>query len=306
MMNAGNILIFRVLITILFFNGVSLPIIAGQQVGDITAQADKLWAAGQYVAAAEQFEHAERLRTDRPVLLYKAAEAYYRGRSYGKAADCYRLVREPADQFELAGLRYARTLKQSGRYAEAREAFLFCFQHYRGEQRDLVRKVIDNDIAGCDLAIRLDDAARLEPPRLECARLPEPVNTSANEFAPLLFSDDVLYFSVVQTPNVEARLWRSERLAEDWQAPAVAIGLPAEIAAGFVSGAFSPDGNRYYCTQCAEHQSVGPIDANSPRPFCRLLMLRRNETGWAAPVPLRDYINLPEYTILAPAVAQDA
>ena len=158
MMNDGKILIFRVLITILILNGVSLPISSGQQVGDVIAQADRLWAAGRYVEAAAQYERAGRLRTDRPALLYKAAEAYYRGRDYGKAVDCYRLVRDQSDQFVLAGLRYARVLKQSGRYTEAREAFQFYLQHYDGVQKDLLKKVIDNDVAGCDLAIQLGES----------------------------------------------------------------------------------------------------------------------------------------------------
>lgn len=273
-----------------------------QQWNDILSNAERLWAAGQFVEAGEQFERAGRLKPDRPALLFKAAEAYYEGREYGKAADCYRLVRDQTEQFDLAGLRYARALKQMGRYPEAREAFLKCARDYRGAQKDVLQKVIDKDIAGCDLAQRLTAEATNTPLPFDCLRLPEPVNSKGDEFAPMLFNDDVLYFSVKNSARGPAQLWRSERPGNSWQAPAAARGLPPEIAAGFASGAFSVDGKRFYCIQCEEN---APADAMEGRPHCRIDLLRRNDTGWGTPEPLRAYINLPESTVAAAAVAQD-
>ncbi|MCC7503730.1 MAG: hypothetical protein IT259_00455, partial [Saprospiraceae bacterium] len=116
------------------FWALCLPLaLFGQDTGQLVSRAEKAWAAGRYLEAAENFERAGRLQTDRPVLLNKAAEAYYLARAYDKAADCYRPLRQYSDRYPLTGLRYARALKQSGRYLEAREAFRQYLSAYKGE-----------------------------------------------------------------------------------------------------------------------------------------------------------------------------
>lgn len=289
-----------------------LPLILpAQPLNAVIETADRFWTEGRFAEAGEQYERAGRLKTDRPGLLYKAAEAYYRARDYRKAAECYRQVRQGGQKFDLAGLRYARALKQDGRYPEAREAFRQCFQDYRGEHKVLLQKVIENDIAGCDLALQLAEAIARRPSPVEIRRLPEPVNTGDNEWAPLPFSDDVLYFSLAGLPEGKAgggpaKLLRTERTGGVWQAPVAARGLPEAAAEGFSSGVFSPDGKRFYCARCTERRaSALGDDPAAVRARCEIAVLRRNNAGWTQPEPLRGYVNLPEFTNLAPAVAHD-
>lgn len=285
--------------------------VAAQPLSAVIENADRLWAEGRFAEAGEQYERAGRLKTDRPGLLYKAAEAYYRARDYRKAAECYRQVRQEGQKFDLAGLRYARALKQDGRYPEAREAFRQCFRDYRGEHKALLQKVIENDIAGCDLALQLTEEAALRPGPMEVRRLPEPVNTNANELAPLPFSDDVLYFSLAELAYGKAgggpaKLLRTERIGEIWQAPVDARGLPEAAAQGFSSGVFSPDGRRFYCARCSERKAAElSDDPAAVRARCEIAVLRRTDDGWTPPEPLRGYVNLPEFTNLAPTVAHD-
>lgn len=284
-----------------------LPFTLGaQSVGAWIDQADRYWAEGRYAEAAEQYERAGRLKSDRPVLLWKAAEAYYRARDYRKAAECYRSVQEEHQKFELAGLRYARALKQDGRYPEAREAFRQSLFRYRGEHHSLLEAVVDREIAGCELALRWQEEAALRPDTVEIHRLPDSVNASGDVFAPLPYGQSALYFSQLDASGSAARLMRSERTNGLWQPPVAAQGLPPEAARGFSSGVFSPDSRRFYCVQCHNQPATRPGESpTAARQHCEIVVLRRSDEGWGRPEPLRGYVNLPEFTALAPAVVHE-
>ncbi len=252
--------------------------------------------AGHFLAAAELLERAGRLKNSDPALLHQAAEAYAQARDYLRAADCYRATLGDG-RFPLAALKHARALKQQGRYEEAAQAFETFAQEYRGDYKAVLVSVAENEIAGCELAIQLfenqDSAAFALPKR-------HAINSLENEFAPVPFSDQLLYFSLAS--ETRAKLMRAMQNQGTWGQAAEAT-LPEKVSAKFRSGSFSPDGSRFYYAQCdggCPAESGGSV-SSSP---CAIFCIRRTEEGWAEPEPLRGYINLEGSTSMFPHVSQ--
>ncbi|MBK8193338.1 MAG: tetratricopeptide repeat protein [Lewinellaceae bacterium] len=281
-----------------------LPLaLTAQKASEIAKNADALFESGKIGEAAEMYELAGRLDGENHSLLYKAAEAYYRVRDYKRAAECYVLLKGDYDRYEFAGLRYARALKQNGQYEQALEAFREFGREYRGDRRAQVISVVSNEINGCELALQLVTQRASPVIPAEVKILPKWVNSTENEFSPVPFSDNLLYFSTVVQGQV--KLMRTQRQSGLWQQPTEANGLPEAAAYRFGNGVFSPDGNRFYCTQCTEQNTTGR-GANGLRTLCALFVLRRStDGGWGPPVKLRNYINMPDHTVTHPYVIQE-
>lgn len=287
------------LLAVLLLGCVALRLPA-QEIGEWIDRAERSMATGAYEEAGAQYERAGRLKPDRPNLLYKAAEAYYLARDYDKAADCYRPLRHQ-EGYALAGLRYARALKQGGKYLDAQVAFREFLSNYKGEQAALMQEVVSKDLAGCALALRLYNDTLEHPLALAAQVLPRPGQNAGNAFAPYPFGADALYFSFAANERSPAGFWRMERNEQGWQAPFEAAGLPPEAARNFASGSFSPDGSRFYCVQCAVQPGAKTASGDW---VCKILVMRRRSEGWSAPEPLRDYVNWPGSTTLAPSLAK--
>lgn len=275
-----------------------------QTAAELIAQAGQAAGSGRFGEAANLYEKAARLRDNRPEWLYQAAEHYYRARDYRRATACYQASLNELSKSELSGLRYARALKQEGRYAEAVEAFRQYAAAYTGDRKASVLAVVANELNGCDLALRLMAEVDSVPiPADATAILPAEVNTPARESAPLLWRDDVLYFTRLTDEGLS--LWRTTRRFGTWQLPVEGRGFPATVAPRLGSGAFTPDGRRFYCTLCDDIQ---PAERHTPglRQHCELFLLQKTEQGWQEPERLRDYINLPDQTVLHPFVLHEA
>lgn len=278
-------------------------LLPAQDAASLALQADELLQAGKAGEAAARYEQAARLDADNAALLYKAAEAYYRVRDYQKAVICYTEAKSEYERYELAGLRYARALKQCGRYDEAADAFRTFGQGYKGSRKAQIINVVSNEIKGCELASEFQLQAVSSVLPAEVKILPQGVNSPDNEFAPMVFADNLLYYSTLQGGQV--RFMRAQRKSGLWQSPAPAAGLPVSVSARFGSGTFSPDGKRFYCTQC-DPPAAEERGGNGLRTRCSIYLLRRTEEGsWSDPVRLRDYINTPDRTATHPFVTED-
>lgn len=280
------------------------PPIFSQTAAEIIHQAGLAAGSGRFGEAASLYEKAARLRDDRPEWLYQAAEHYYRARDYRRATACYQASLNELSKSELSGLRYARALKQEGRYAEAVEAFRQYAAAYTGDRKASVLAVVANELNGCDLALRLlAETDSIPIPAEATAILPAEVNTPVRESAPLLWRDDVLYFTRLSDEG--PTLWRTTRRFGTWQAPVEGRGFPATVAPRLGSGTFTPDGTRFYCTLCDD---VQPAERYTPglRQRCELFLLQKTGQSWQEPERLRDYINLPDQTAMHPFVMHES
>ena len=287
----------RKLLFLLFFVVFSRESANAQPLSTLLKNAEREADAGHFFAAAELWERAGRLKNSDPELLNQAAEVYTQVRDYLRAADCYRAVLMD-ERFPLAPLRNARALKQQSRYEEASQAFEAFAQAYHGDYKAVMIAVAENEISGCQLAMQLSEN---QDTLILISALRDSVNTPENEFAPIPFSDQLLYFSLAEKNR--SKLMRAKRSGALWGLPVEAGSLPEEVSAQFRSGCFSPDGSRFYYAQCAggcPAESGGASQQSS----CAIFCLRRTESGWAAPERLRAYINLAGSTAMFPHVAQ--
>lgn len=266
----------------------------------LEAAANQAFAKGQFAEAASLFEQAARLRQNHAETMAQAAECYYLLRDYAKSAECYALAEPALGKNDLTRLRYGRSLKQAGHPTEAMNVFRQLAATYTAADRETIIAIADLEISGCQLAIDFAQKQTGIGHAGRVIRLSDSLNSLQNELAPIRWSDDVLYFFTKARGRTD--LMRSLRSDGQWQPPQLATGLPTAIQSDLGSGTLAPDGRRFYCTRCPEDDP-----ATGVYPPCVLYVTRRLADGpWGEPERLRDYINLPETTILTPFITCSA
>jgi len=253
--------------------------------------ADKLFEQGKYDAAAEHYEAAWKIKPAKKDLIYKAGDCYYELKDFRKAADTYKRIKNESGNVGLAGLKYARALKQDGQYELAKKELLSYNKAYKGDDKSVVSKLVFNELAGCDLGLSSEGEANKS---IVLEHLSESINTLENEFAPIPFSDDILYFT--STMAGDAKMYRSQRQSGVWT-QAVVPDLPTITSGQICHGSFSPDHQRFYFTIC---QTNGTWKGNKTN--CDIFVTRVESGGWSNPEKLRDYIKMEGHTATHPFV----
>ncbi len=260
--------------------------------------AEKQEEVGQYEDAGDHYLKAYQKKNSKKELAYKAGEAFYKAQNFPQAAKAYQFVRDEKDKdFELTALKYARSLKQAGQYAEAIREFANALKTYSEADKNELRQVIDTDVKGCELAIQLAEATTKKTD-VKLEWMSDNVNTPENEFAPAPFGDDILYFTSTMKGNV-ADLFRSQLQNGRWQKSSAATGFPKMPDGQLANGSFSPDGQRFYFTICKVEKRKRAADYFR----CEIFMIKKKAGAWSDPQRLRDYINQAGHTATQPSVA---
>jgi hypothetical protein len=289
-MSSRSFLLFVVLF-------VSQTLVFGQTVADLVKLGNKLEVEGHLYDAAVLFEKAWRIKPQEKDLAFRAGSNFYFARDYKKAIDCLQAVKTEEKQYSLVGLLYARSLKREQRYREASEAFSHFLNRYEGLNKKTLEDVCVTEIKGCDYALEL----KSQPVRsgIKFEVLPEAVNSIEDEYAPIPITDDLLYFS--SDFQGKAKIFRVQRKEGVWSRPELAKGLPKPVEDQFGNGCFSPDGTRFFFTQCKTEQKKGEDGKKIAVTTCNIYLTRRNTNGaWSEPEKLRDYINQPGYNNTQP------
>ena len=255
--------------------------------------AQELYEQQEYLDAGKHFELVWRRKTDKLESLYKSGECYLIVKDYLKAAEAFRIVRDRTKEIPEANLKYAICLKQLGKYDLAtKELNAFISQN---QDEDLAEALAQarKELLGCDLAIKLNKLQ--EKSSIIIEHLNSNINTPETEFAPIPFSDDILYFS--STMAGKAKIFRSQRKAGNWTKATEPGSFPKMEAEHFCNGSFTPDLSRFYFTQCQSKPSWGGLSSH-----CEIYMTKRQDNTWSEPVRLRDYINEPGRTSSHPFV----
>ena len=243
--------------------------------------AEKLFEATQYVDAAAHFEEAWQQHPKEEELIYKAGECYYIIKDFKKAIHAFQYVKDENKRFPLVGLKYARALKQDGQYEAAKAAFVYFINAYQGSDKGIVSTIVANEVKGCDLG--LDFEKNKQVSTIQVQHLTENINSPAIEFAPIPYSDDLLYYSSTMKDN-QSYLFRSQRKSGAWKKAVLAEGLPNFPNKHFANGSFAPDAKRFYFTLCDNGEGLSSK--------CEIYVLKREKSKWSAPIRLRDYINI--------------
>ena len=154
--------------------------------------AEQLYAQGDYAGAADNYEKAWQKKNSKKELIFKAGESYYLIKDYRKAAEALQNVKDENEEFQLPGLKYARSLKQDGQYKKAGEAFQHFLDNYTGQGKAILEDIIQTEIQGCELGKELPARANRD---VEIQLLGGGVNSDEDEFAPFPLGGGGIYFS---------------------------------------------------------------------------------------------------------------
>lgn len=254
--------------------------------------AKKQLEEGNFQDAAINFEAAWQKKQKKKEYLFQAAECYLKVKDYRKAAECYKPIKDENKEFMLPGLKYCRALKMDGQYDEASRAFVYLINGYQGPDKDILANIVQDEIRGCELAMSMLEN---ETSKVNFEHLSSNINTKAADFAPVPFSDDVLYF----TSNMvgETKMYLSQRNGEVWSRSRVPKSFPEIFAPHYGNGSFSPDNKRFFYTQCDQVDAIGRMIYG-----CEIFVTQRDESGWSAPESLNKGINKTGATATQPFV----
>ena len=254
-------------------------------------QADAYRNDAAYADAAYHYEQAWRLKPGKKYLLQRAGDNYLIVRDYEKAAESFVRLKDELNDFPLAGLKYARALKQSGKYAEANQAFAEYLGTYNRADRAAVEAVVQTELSGLELAV----VQQQNPDRSVRLNYLAAINTPATEFSPIPFSEDILYYA--STVTNRARIYRTLRQNGEWTPSELPGNFPEIENFHYGNGSLSPDGRRFYFTMCESVESWGSLTTR-----CHIYVIMRSDDGWSDPQKLRPYINQEGATATQPFV----
>ncbi len=275
-----------VLALLLVWNG-----LFAQNWKQLSRSAKEMENRSEYTAAGQAYESAYRLKSSKKEFIYAAGEAYLLAGDYVSAERAFGKIQSDGD-FPLAGLKYGRAIKSQGRYREAKAALKTYAQTYKGSDKVLIQKLVDNEIAGCLLAEGMENP-ELQP---TLSRLDNAVNSPANDFAPIPFASGILYFTSAR--NNKTNILRSRLEGGQWSV-AIEPKLPAATAGALSQGTFSTDGQRFYFTVCKNE------DWKGARAECDIYVTRKKDNSWSTPVRLREYIKMDGTTAMYPHVVKN-
>ena len=255
--------------------------------------AEQLYKQGEYADAAEHYEAAWQKKTKKKEFIYQAAECYAMIKDYRKAAEAYQYVKEDNKDFTLPGLKYARALKQDGQYDEASRALVNFINVYKGKDKDVVAKIVEKEIQGCEIGIQMLENSEVS--NIEFEHLNENVNSNRADFAPVPFSDDVFYYS--SNMAGETKMYLTQRHEGKWSRARVPKNFPEISAKHFGNGAFSPDNKKFFYTQCKGVDAAGRMIKD-----CEIYLTTRSDEGWSTPKKLDSSINKSGSTSTQPFV----
>jgi hypothetical protein len=248
--------------------------------------------SGDLYTAAVYYRGVYEEKKDKPEYSFKAGQCFLNLRDYENAVISLEVVKDDNNnsKYNKPGYKYALALKQTGAANKAKEAFNAFLLSYQGDDKELYREFVENELKGCNYALK---AQQYTNPAVNVEHLSPKINSAKTEFAPIPFANNVLYFS--STVKGVAKIHRTVKQADGWVQPQVpSIFLGKMERTHFGNGSFTQDGSRFYFTQC---------DIIEGKPQCAIYLMENLGDGqWSKPAILPDYINPEEANTTHPIV----
>ncbi|MEY4935366.1 MAG: hypothetical protein RIS64_1725 [Bacteroidota bacterium] len=259
-------------------------------------KAEKSIETGKTLEAAFHFEAAWKQKRTQKELVYQAGVLYAQARDYAKAVQLLAYTKDDIKAFPSARYKYALALKQSGQYDEAARELVIAINTYMGKDRNEVIEKLQYELSGCSLGIQMEAAASAEMagrPKIKLDHLNENINSTGADFAPVLFGNDILYFTSDKKGGLG--IHRSQQIGGEWRASDMPK-FPLDQTLPFGNGCFAPDASRFYYSQ-------QEVDKKGNK-FSAIYVIKRGtgNVGWAQPMRLRNYINADGATTTHPFV----
>jgi len=258
--------------------------------------ADDLFKAGSYFNAIEYYQQLKQEQERNPYLAYQLAECYWMTRDYVPAAHYY------GEAFALAPKLYpeatfkeAMMLKMQGEYDAAIAQFnKFITDNPKTYKK--AKKKAQLEIKGANMALN----SIKDPLAVTIVNAGPNVNSAYTESAPYPLGDTAILFStmrqnsVVEVNNRNREEYMSRMMvshkqqnvpvADSFQwALAFDDGKFNDSRVHVGNGAYSPGGDRFYFTKCAEEDSMKVI--------CKIYVSKFEGAQWGEPSLLGEGIN---------------
>ena len=293
--------ISKYFLLLLLFSAISLQAQDSQKKNwkKLVKEAEEFEKLGDILRSASAYEEAYSIKKE-PKLAYKAGKNYLESRHYAKAVKCLEPIKDDNNSqgIEKPGYFYACALKQSGQFAEARLAFESFKSSYKGSDNEKMFEMAEAEIQGCTFALR---GAEITNKDIAIQHLDQYVNSEKSEFAPIPFDNNILYFS--STVSGVSKIYRTQKNRQGtWmtrQVPTIFTGKMNKNHFG--NGSFTPDGKRFFFTQC------DLIEGG--KAMCEIYLLyftpgaNPSDGAWAGPVKLPDHINLAGFNATHPQIS---
>lgn len=259
---------------------------------DYSDIADKSYKAEDYSSAAKNYKQAWQKKKSHNDLLYKAGECYYLTKNYKEAANAFSKLLKNTKQFTDISFRYARALKQDGQFELAKAEFEKFISNYKAEDKPQMSEIVNREIEGCKLALQnvVNTNVSISYPGVV-------INSTYQDFAPVPFSDNVLYFS--STRKGKSKIYRSEWDGGNWSKPTIPDIFPKDETGHIANGSFSDDYKRFYYSICRDVETGKGKESK-----CNIYLSINQNGKWSEPLKMRPYINDTSYTNTQPCVVQ--
>ncbi|MFN3940006.1 MAG: OmpA family protein, partial [Chitinophagales bacterium] len=244
--------------------------------------ADELLKSGSYYNAIDIYLQEYNKNADKYVG-YQLATAYYKARDYANSETWFKKTWDtaPAD-YPQAQYYYAMSLKMNGKYEEASNEFkAFNKTRMRGQEAAYYKRLAKNEQKGCDLAILL----QADPVDVEISHLNKNVNNNYTDFSPVfdptntnliygsLVSEEIIELGSSKKVELKSRIFEAKPQGEGWAKAQQMAGPFNETSAHTGNGAYSPDGKRFYYTECNPNDSLQMV--------CKILMSEFKNNVWS-------------------------
>ncbi|HRO41541.1 MAG TPA: hypothetical protein PL009_01810 [Flavipsychrobacter sp.] len=258
--------------------------------------ADDLFKSGSYFNAIEYYQQLKQEQERNPYLTYQLAECYWMTRDYMPAAHYYGEVAALAPKlYPEATFKQAMMLKMQGEY----EAATNQFNKFIADNPKTFKKLklkAKREIEGVNMALN----SIKNPQPVNILNAGPNVNSAYTELAPYPLGDTALLFATMRQNTVVdvAKKNRDEyvsRLMTSRKQENVAVADSFQWALKFGDGKFndprvhvgngsySPGGDRFYFTKCAEEDSMKVI--------CKIYVSKFEGSQWTEPALLGEGIN---------------
>ena len=257
--------------------------------------ADNLFKAGSYFNAIEYYQQLKQEQERNPYLAYQLAEAYWMTRDYVPAAHYYGEAFALAPKlYPEATFKQAMMLKMQGEY----DAAIAMFNKFISDNPKTFKKLklrAKREIDGATMAMN----SLKDPIPVTIINAGPNVNSAYTELSPYPLGDTSLLFSTMRQNQVVevskanredymSRMMISKKqenvpVADSFQWALRFNETFTDPRAHVGNGVFSPGGDRFYFTKCAEEDSM--------KVNCRIFVSRFEGSGWTAPEMLGGGIN---------------
>ncbi len=258
--------------------------------------ADGLFKEGSYFNAIQYYGELKQEQPRNPYLTYQLGECYMQTRDYAPAAQNFgEAYAAGAKLYPEAKYKEAQMLKMQGLYDSAINTFkVFIADNPKTFKK--LKKTAARDIEGCIMGKNSVN----DPIAVSMKNAGPNVNSAYTELSPYPLGDTALLFSTMSqnsvvevnkrkrsdytarfmtshkqyyVPDVDSFQWPLAFKDGDFNDPRTHTG----------NGCYSPGGDRFYFTRCAEQDSQKVI--------CKIYVSKFEKTGWKTPEIIGEGVN---------------